>query len=149
MGIDQEPFWTKLYLYGYEGDFISNLSKKNKSRAIRFKNISLFIDNKYNLYDSGEFSKSFHAIYPNELQLKCEHHGLQGPFLDLDINVAADIDEYKLYDKRDKRSFRAVFIPHLGGNTPAYVICGSALSKSFRIAKCAIKFPEFFPKLNI
>ena len=29
-----------------------------------------------NLNGSGEFSKYFHVIYPNELQVTCEHHGL-------------------------------------------------------------------------
>ena len=40
----QEPLWTKLCLNDYAGYFIPDLFNKNKSRAISFKNMSLFID---------------------------------------------------------------------------------------------------------
>ena len=80
------------------------------------KNISfsLFIDDECNLHDTGEFSKSFHAIYPNELQIKV-------PLLDVDITIVAGIYKYKFYDKRDKYSFFIVCIPDLSGNISAYV----------------------------
>ena len=37
VGIDSVPFWTDLYLYDYEDDFISNLIKTDKSRAINLR----------------------------------------------------------------------------------------------------------------
>lgn len=68
MGIDPTPFWANLYLYDYGADFISNFLnwlkkiKTDRSTTIKFKNTPLFIRNECNLNDSGEFSKSFHAI---------------------------------------------------------------------------------------
>ena len=56
MGIDPPPLWAKLYLYQDEAYFISILTKINKTRAIKFKNASSFIDNEYNLklfHDGG------------------------------------------------------------------------------------------------
>ena len=73
MGIDPAPFWANLHLYAYECRFITNLMKTDKSRAIKFKNSTRFIDDQCNLNDSGEFGKSFHQIYPNNLELKCEY----------------------------------------------------------------------------
>ena len=62
-------------------------------------------DDECNLSDSGEFSKSFHVISPNELQLNRKHQGLHITFLDLDITVIDVIYEHKLYDKRDEYTF--------------------------------------------
>ena len=76
MGIDPPPFWPKLYLHDYETDFIH--TKIEKPGAFKFKNLSSFIDDECNLNGSAESPKSFHVIYPNELQLKpmSEHHRL-------------------------------------------------------------------------
>ena len=89
-----------LYLYDYEVEFICNPIKTDKPGAIKFSNASFFIDDECNLNDSGEFSKSFHVISPNELQLKCENYELHILCLDLYISVIDGINEYKLYDKR-------------------------------------------------
>ena len=67
MGNDPVPFWANLYLYGYEADFISNLIKTDKCRAIKFKKESCSIGYKCNLNYSGKLFKSFHVIYPNLL----------------------------------------------------------------------------------
>ena len=56
MGNDPPPLWAKLCLYHDEAYFISILTKINKTRAIKFKNASCFIDNEYNLklfHDGG------------------------------------------------------------------------------------------------
>ena len=62
-------------------------------------------DGECNLNDSGEFSKSFHVIFPNELQLKRKHQGLHVTFLDPDITDVDVIYEYKLYDMKDDYTF--------------------------------------------
>ena len=62
-------------------------------------------DGEFKLNDSGEFSKSFHVIFPNELQPKRKHQGLHITFLDPDITVVDVIYKYKLYDKRDDHAF--------------------------------------------
>lgn len=77
----QQYFLTYFYLYDYEADFISNLIKTDKRKAVQFKNVFRFIDDECDLNFSGEFSKSVHVIYPNELHLKCENHGLHASFL--------------------------------------------------------------------
>ena len=63
----------------------------DKPRAIKLKNASRFTDDVCNLNDSGEFSESFYVISPNEVQLKCDDHGLHVTFLDLDITVVDGI----------------------------------------------------------
>ena len=82
------------------------------------------IENKCNLKDSSKFSKSFNINYANELQLKCEHHGLHATFLDLSITDDDDIYEYKLYDKRNSYPFFIICIPDLSGSIPAYFFMG-------------------------
>ena len=52
------------------------------------------ISDECNLNESGEFSQSFPVIYPNELQLKYEHHGLHATFRHLDITADDVIYEY-------------------------------------------------------
>ena len=41
MGIDQAPFWVNLYLYNFEFAFISTLSRTDRYRGFRFKQVSL------------------------------------------------------------------------------------------------------------
>ena len=117
MGIDSPPFLGKYFLYDHEAHFISILTKSDKSRAIKFKNASRFIDEECNSYDSGESPKSFHVIYPNELQLKFEHNGLHITFLDLDISTVDGIYEDKLHNNYPRF---IVCMPKLRGNIPAY-----------------------------
>lgn len=70
---------------------------------LKLINASRFNDDECNY--SVEFPKSFHIIYSNELQLKCEHHGIHTTFLDLDVTVVDCIYECKLCDKRDNYPF--------------------------------------------
>ena len=60
---------------------------------------------------SGEFSKSFHVIYLNQLELKCKDHDSHATFLDLGMIVVDDLYEYKLYDERGNYTFFVVRIP--------------------------------------
>ena len=41
---------------------------------MKFRYVVRSIDDKCNLNESGEFGRSFHLIYPSNLQLKCEHY---------------------------------------------------------------------------
>ena len=75
------------------------------------------MDNECNLYDSGEFSKSYPDIYPQELQQKCEHHGTH-------ISVADNIFVYKLFDKRDDFPFTIIHMPDRSGNIRSHVFYG-------------------------
>ena len=92
--------------------------KTDKVRARKFRYATRFIDDECNLNDGGEFGRSFHLIYPSDLQLKCEHEGCHATFLDLDITVVNGIYVYKLFDKRDNFPFFSVRMPDLSGNIP-------------------------------
>ena len=147
MGIDPAPFWANLYLYYYESKFITTLMSEDKIRARKFVNANRFIDDECNLNDSGEFSKSFSDIYPEELQLKCEHQGTHATFLDLDISVVENNFVYKLFDKRDDFPFTIVRMPDLSGNIPSYIFYGSIMSEFLRIARCTLfSYLTLFPE---
>ena len=148
MGIDPAPFLANLYLYKYESDFISDLIKNDKVRAYRYKHSVRFIDDECNLNDGGEFNRSYQDIYPQVLQLKCEHTGSHANFLDLDITIVDGIFEYKLYDKRDDYPFFIIRMPDLRGNIPSYIFYGSILSEVVRIARCTLKYIDFVPKIS-
>ena len=94
MGIDPAPFWANLHLYVYESDFITSLISSDKGHAIKFRYAIRFIDDECNLNDDGEFGRSYQEIYPEDLELKCEHHGTHATFLDLEIYTVDGIFVY-------------------------------------------------------
>ena len=145
MGIDPAPFWASLHLYSYEHTYITNLMRTDKAKAIKFKNATRFIDDECNLNDGGEFGRSFHQIYPNDLELKCEHQGSHATFLDLDINVTNGIFVYKLFDKRDNFPFYIVRMPDLSGNIPLHIFYGSVMSECLRISRSTLLYSDFLP----
>ena len=145
MGIDPAPFWANLHLYVYESDFITSLISSDKRRAIKFRNASRFIDDECNLNDDGEFGRSYREIYPEELELKCEHHGTHATFLDLEIYIVDGIFVYKLFDKRNDFPFFIVRMPDLSGNIPSHVFYGSVMSEFLRIARCTLFYADFLP----
>ena len=69
MGIDPAAFWPNLYLY-----FMMNLRKSDIAKSRKFLGCARFIDDLVCLNDGGEFNYSYKEIYPNELELRCEHH---------------------------------------------------------------------------
>ena len=68
----------------------------------KFHGCSRFIDDLVCLNDGNKFNDSFKKIYPEDLELKCEHSGDHATFLDLDIKLDGDKFVYKLFDKRDE-----------------------------------------------
>ena len=146
MGIDPAPFWANLYLYFYENKFMVYLISNDKARARKFLNAFRFIDDECNLNDSSEFSKSFLEIYPQHLQLKCEHRGVHATFLELDITAEDNIFIYKLFDKRDDFPFSIVRMPDLTGNIPSTMFYGSIMSEFLRIARCTLLLKDFVPR---
>ena len=143
MGIDPAPFWANLYLYVYEFRFIKLLMSTNKGKAMKFRYATRFIDDECNLNDGGEFGRSFHLIYPSDLQLKCEHQGTHATYLDLEIYVCDGIFIYKLFDKRDGFPFFIVRMPDLNGNIPSHVFYGSVMSEFLRVARCTLLYTDF------
>ena len=145
MGIDPAPFWANLHLYIYEYRFIKSLMSTDTRRAMKFRYSSRFIDDECNLNDSGEFGRSFHLIYPEDLELKCEHRGSHATFLDLEINIVDGMFVYKLFDKRDGFPFFIVRMPDLSGNIPSHVFYGSIMSEFLRISRCTLRYSDFLP----
>ena len=64
MGINPASFWANIYLHRYEVKYIMNLIGLDRSRALKFRNASRFIDDECNLNDDGEFGQSYLQIYP-------------------------------------------------------------------------------------
>ena len=145
MGIDPAPFWANLHLYSYECDFVTGLMASDKIRARKSLHATRFIDDECNLNDGGEFGRSFHLIYPNELELKCEHQGSHATFLDLEINIVNGIFVYKIFDKRDNFPFFIIRMPDLSGNIPLHVFYGSVMSEFLRIARSTLLYADFLP----
>ena len=103
------------------------------------------MDDECNLNDGGEFGRSCHLIYTEDLKRKCEQQGSHATFLDLEINIENNIFVYKLFDKRDTFPFFIVRMPDLSGNIPKHVFYGSVMSEFLRIARCTLRYSDFLP----
>ena len=88
------------------------------TKARKFHGSLRFIDDLLFLNDGDDFCTSFKKIYPNELELKCEHRGEHATFLDLDIKINDGEFEYKLFDKRDGFPFEVIHMPNRNGYIP-------------------------------
>ena len=148
MGIDPAPFWANLYLYRYECDFVSQLTRGQIQRARKFHGCSRFIDDMCCLNDGSEFGKSHKDIYPESLVLKYEHQGTRATFLDIDITNSDGIFVYKLFDKRDEFPFFIVRMPHISSNIPSYIFYGTVLSEFLRIARSTLFLTDFLPRVK-
>ena len=144
MGIDPAPFWANLFLYTFEKEYMTNLIEKVKAR--HFHGTKRFIDDLCALNDGDEFGKSYREIYPEELELKVEHHGHHASFLSLDINIIDDRFVYKLYDKRDAFPFFIVRMPHLQSNIPKNIFYSALIGEILRIARSTMLLEDFIPK---
>ena len=149
MGIDPAPFWANLYLYKFENSFMESLRRSDFAKSRKFHGCARFIDDLVCLNDGGEFKDSYEEIYPNELELKCEHHERENhaTFLDLDIKISEGEFIYKLFDKRDEFSFSVVRMPFIDSNIPAYIFYGTILSEIVRIARSTLLLDDLIPRL--
>ena len=150
MGIDPAPFWANLYLFKFESRFMEDLKKSDITKSRKFHGCSRFIDDLVCLNDGGEFKESFKEIYPNELELKCEHHEKEkhATFLDLDIKISGGEFIYKLFDKRDGFSFLVVHMPYRSSNIPLYIFYGTIMSEIVRIARSTLLLDDLIPRLG-
>ena len=150
MGIDPAPFWANLYLYTFESRFMDDFRKSDTAKARKFHGCARFIDDLVCLNDGGEFRDSFRQIYPNELELKCEHQIEQkhATFLDLDIKISDEKFIYKLFDKRDGFSFSTVRMPDISSNIPSYIFYGTIMSEIIRIGRSTLLINDLIPRLS-
>ena len=147
MGIDPAPFWANLYLYKFEYRFMRELLKSDSTKARKFHGSLRFIDDLLCLNDGDEFGTSFRKIYPNELELKCEHRGEHATFLDLDIKINDGEFKYKLFDKRDEFPFEVVRMPDRSSNIPSYIFYGTIMSEIIRIARSTLCLDDLTPRI--
>ena len=87
MGIDLAPFWTNLFFYTCENEYMSKLISNEKVKERHFHATKRFIDDLGTLNDGGAFNDVCKDVYPSELQLKVERFGIHVTFLNLAITV--------------------------------------------------------------
>ena len=124
MGIDPALFWANLFLYHYESKFVQNQVSLGSTRAYHFHSVDRFIDDLCSINDREEFLSLYKDIYPLELELKVEHHGIHATFLDLDITVKDKVFVYKLFNKRDAFPCFIVRMLNLASNIPSNTFYG-------------------------
>ena len=145
--IDPATFWANLFLYKFEYRFLRDLLKSDSTKARKFQGSLRFIDDLLCLNDGDEFGTSFKKIYPNELELKCEHRGEHATFLDLDIKINDGEFKYKLFDKRDEFPFEVVRMPDRSSNIPSYIFYGTIMSEIIRIARSTLCLDDLTPRI--
>ena len=115
-------------------------------KARQFHGTTRFVDDLCALNDGGEFGRSYHNIYPEELELKVEHQGQHASFLNLDINIVDGRFVYKLYDKRDTFPFCIVRMPHIQSNIPSNIFYSALVGEFLRVARSTLLVEDFIPK---
>ena len=148
MGIDPAPFWANLFLYQYEQRYMTDLIERDKVAARHFHSTRRFIDDLCALNDGGLLERVYRDIYPEELELKKEHSGHHGTFLNLDITIKENKFIYKLYDKRDDFPFSIVRMPFMDSNIPESVFYSSLIGEFLRIARSTLLLRDFIEKAS-
>ena len=146
MGIDPAPFWANLFLYQYEQRYMTNLIDNDKVAARHFHSTKRFIDDLCALNDGGLFERVYRDIYPDELELKKEHSGNHGTFLNLDISIRENKFVYKLFDKRDAFPFSIVRMPFIDSNIPECIFYSALIGEFLRIARSTMLLEDFLEK---
>ena len=146
MGIDPAPFWANLFLYQYEHRYMDTLITGNNKNARHFHATKRFMDDLCALNDGNLFEKVYQEIYPDELELKKEHSGNHGTFLNLEITIIEGKFVYKLYDKRDAFPFSIVRMPHVDSNIPEVIFYSSLVGEFLEIARATLLYCDFVDK---
>ena len=149
MGIDPAPFWANLFLYQYEHRYMDTLIPEDKTSARHFHSTKRFIDDLCALNDGNLFERTHHQIYPDKLELKIEHSGNHGTFLNLDITIIEGKFVYKLFDKRDTFPFSIVRMPHIDSNIPEAIFYSSLVGEFLRIARSTLLKTDFVDKASV
>lgn len=125
---------------------MDTLITENKKNARHFHATKRFIDDLCALNDGNLFEKVYQEIYPDELELKKEHSGNHGTFLNLEITIIEGKFVYKLYDKRDAFPFSIVRMPHVDSNIPEVIFYSSLVGEFLRIARATLLYHDFVDK---
>ena len=109
------------------------------------------MDDITSINDDGVFLSDIPLIYPSSLTLKKENTGnLIADVLDLTIEChnPSKTFTFKLYDKRDKFSFKIVNFPDLSGNISSSCAYGVFTSQVLRYRRLCSSMAEFIPRLD-
>jgi len=123
-----------------------NLIDSDKVKARHFHSTKRFTDDLCALNDGDLFGKVYGDIYPEELELKREHSGNHGTFLNLDITIKNCRFIYKLFDKRDAFPFTIVRMPHMDSNIPESIFYSALVGEFLRIARSTLLLEDFTGK---
>ena len=125
---------------------MAELIERDKVAARHFHSTKRFIDDLCALNDGGLFERVYRDIYPEELELKKEHSGHHGTFLNLDITIRDKRFVYKLFDKRDAFPFSIVRMPFMNSNIPESIFYSALIGEFLRIARSTLMHEDFLEK---
>ena len=109
VGTKRAPLIVALFLYCFEGDFMSNFQKSKRFDLIdKFNDTSRYLDDIFTI-DNPAFAEHISDIYPREFQLNIANTSdKETSFLDLNIKVIGNNIHTGVYDKRTYREFPLV-----------------------------------------
>ena len=145
MGTNCAPLIADLFLYCYESQFMTKISKDPSQQHLvdKFNNTFRYLDDILAL-NNDDFNTYINDIYPAELTLnKANTDNQHCSFLDLDINITNGKLETKIYDKRDDFSFPIVNYPFLDGDVPMAPSYGVYISQLVRFARVCNNIIDF------
>ena len=144
MGTNCVPLVADLFLFSYEGDFMTSLSDVRQAEIIEaFKSTSRYLDDLLNI-DNPYFEGRVNRIYPPELQLnKANTSNTEVPFLDLHLSISNGFVSYKIYVKRDDFDFDIVNFPFFDGDVPCSTSYGVYISQLIRFARVSSHVADF------
>ena len=89
MGINCAPLVADLFLFCYERDFMTSLTRENQADIIEaFNSTSRYLDDLLNI-DNIYFDQMVDRIYPPELKLnRANSSDTETPFLDLNLCIS-------------------------------------------------------------
>ena len=84
MGSDPASFFTNLFLFFYESEWLKSIKNSNYNVARKFGNIFRFINDLIAINDRNKFENHYNEIYSSELILKKENTSqTENTFVDL------------------------------------------------------------------
>ena len=137
MGTNCAPLEADLFLFCYERDFMTSLSKNNQADIIKaFKSTSRYLDDLLNI-DNPYFEGMVNQTNPPAVSCNWIKIILQiprPPFLDLHLSISNGFVSSKIYDKRDDFDFDIVNFPFVDGDGPRHPSYGVFISQLIKFA---------------
>ena len=144
MGTNCAPLVAGLFLFCYEGDFMTSLSDVKQAEIIEaFNSTSRYLDGLLGV-DGPCFGGVVGRVCPPGLQLGgAGIAGAVAPFLGLRLSVSGGFVSSGIYDKRDDFDFDIVGFPFLDGDVPRSTSYGVCISQLVRFAGVSGRVVDF------